>query len=167
MAAARARGKRERDGLPVPTCPVPAPTCPTALEDGASRDLWRQIAETVEHTRWGRTEEAVRVARRLVEEHDLVPEAHYVLGLALDAAAQDGSAINAYRGAVFLDPGFAHAHWRLALVLAATGQFDMAVSAARWAVRVIANETDVRVKYLSDLDRSDLTQMMEQTLEWS
>ncbi len=149
-----------------PRKPVAAASRSATPADAEPDDLWAQIAETIEHTRFGRAEEAMSAARRLVEEHQLAPEAHYTLGLALEADAQVQSAISAYRSAVFLDSGFAHAHWRSALALATTGQTDAAVAAARWAVRVISSESDARVSYLSDLDRKDLTEMMEQTVAW-
>lgn len=140
--------------------------CNNASQTKAAGDVWPEIVEMIDYAKRGRSQEAVSAARRFASGNELLPEAHYALGVALETAEDSARAIDAYRKAAFLDSGFAHAHWRLALLWASLGRSDRAVSEARWAVRAIARETDARIWYLSRVDRPELTHIMGHTLEW-
>lgn len=151
---------------PAPERPPAATRCVAAVPDTGSCNVWPGVLEVLRHVKFSRNGEAVSAARRLVEDQQLVPEAHYVLGLALEASGQSECAIGAYRNAIFLDADFAQAHWRLGLTLAAIGQRGRAIAAVHWAIKLMPTEHDARVQRLSDIGRGELTRTMERTSEW-
>ncbi len=130
------------------------------------RDLWPDIVTVIDDSRHGRDARAVSTARRLVTESEFSPQVRYVLGVALEMSGKTAGAVDAYREATFLDPGFAVAHWRLAQMLGSWKQMDRAVSEAQWALGTIADQSEEHVRRLTDVGKAAMTRMMEQTLEW-
>ncbi len=139
---------------------------PGASGVGDGRDWWSDVTRVLEHMQAGRRDQAFALSQQLVAENELLPEAHYALGLVLEEAGDVTGAVNCYSRATFLDTTFAHAHWRLALTEGVWKLGSRAIAEGRWAVRAIARDSDARIKHLSGIGRRDLTKMMEQTLEW-
>jgi tetratricopeptide (TPR) repeat protein len=119
-AAAKAQGRRG-------TAPV------------ASEDIGALLRLGIEKARIGATGQAVELFNKAVATGPEVAEAHYNLGVALEARGEVVDAVAAYREAVFLEPGLASAHNNLGMALSRLGQREKAVAAYRQAVTTSAS----------------------------
>lgn len=158
----RARRRRAPSTVAEPRRRADAP----AVEAEAVCAEWPAVQELLQLVRAGPGERAVEAARAYAARAEVVPDAHFALGAALEMAGEIEAARHAYRRAVFLDRGFALAHWRLAMLLAQAGQLDRADLEARAAVRTLAKESLERLQALSDLEPRELEKTLEDSLAW-
>lgn len=110
----------------------------------------------------GRFEQALAVVEGALREEPFAPELHFVLGMAFAAREAWSDAEVAFRRAVFLDPGFALAHFELARSCHATGHFERAKAAYDRALRALDEPSDGAPRP----DRSELSGMSPELLRF-
>ncbi|MEU8818717.1 CheR family methyltransferase [Actinoplanes sp. NPDC048796] len=93
----------------------------------------------------GRLGEAIALARRLIEENGLDPDAHQLLGLCLEGGSAVAEAIGQYRLAAYLDPGFALPRMRLGQLARRGGDDRAAAGELERALDLLARETEERI----------------------
>jgi chemotaxis protein methyltransferase CheR len=93
----------------------------------------------------GRLDEATVLARRLIDESGLYPDAHQLLGLCLEEASAVDEAIRQYRLAAYLDPGFALPRLRLGQLARRHGDARAAAADLERAMDLLAREDEERI----------------------
>ncbi|HVI88518.1 MAG TPA: CheR family methyltransferase [Dongiaceae bacterium] len=82
----------------------------------ASRDRDMLVLEAMLLTQNGKVAAAKEVCLNLLRTDELNPAAHYVLALCFETAGSQTEALEQYRVAIYLDPGFAMPHLHLGLL---------------------------------------------------
>ncbi|SNY40660.1 CheR family methyltransferase [Paractinoplanes atraurantiacus] len=93
----------------------------------------------------GRLGEAIILARRLIEENGLDPDAHQLLGLCLEGGSAVAEAIGQYRLAAYLDPGFALPRMRLGQLARRHGDERTAAGELERALDLLTHEKEERI----------------------
>ena len=93
----------------------------------------------------GRLDEAMVVARRLVENEGLNADAHQLLGLCLEGGHSVDDAIAQYRLAAYLDPAFAQPRLRLGQLARRRGEDRPAAADLEHALGLLAFEQAERI----------------------
>ncbi|XVV09141.1 CheR family methyltransferase [Actinoplanes sp. CA-131856] len=93
----------------------------------------------------GRLGEAITLARRLIEENGLDPDAHQLLGLCLEGGSAVAEAISQYRLAAYLDPGFALPRMRLGQLARRHGDERTAAGELERALDLLTQEKEERI----------------------
>lgn len=93
----------------------------------------------------GRFDEATALARRLIDDNGLDPDAHQLLGLCREAAAAMDEAVAQYRLAAYLDPAFALARLRLGQLARGRGDDREAAVELERAHELLPDEDDERI----------------------
>ena len=93
----------------------------------------------------GRLGEATGLARRLIDESGLYPDAHQLLGLCLEDYSAEDEAIGQYRLAAYLDPTFALPRLRLGQLARRRGDARAAAVELERALELLAREDEERI----------------------
>ncbi len=93
----------------------------------------------------GKLDDAVALARGLIDDHGLNPDAHQLLGLCLEDGSAVAEAIGQYRLAAYLDPGFALPRMRLGQLARRQGDERTAAGELERALDLLAQEDDERI----------------------
>jgi chemotaxis protein methyltransferase CheR len=93
----------------------------------------------------GRIDEATATARRLIDDDGLDADAHQLHAVCLEGAGAPDTAVEQYRIAAYLDPGFALPRLRLGLLARRVGDERAAAAELGRALSLLADEDDVRI----------------------
>ncbi|GAA0503727.1 protein-glutamate O-methyltransferase [Paractinoplanes deccanensis] len=93
----------------------------------------------------GRLGEAIALARRLLDENGLDPDAHQLLGVCLEGGSAVAEAIGEYRLAAYLDPGFALPRMRLGQLARRSGDERTAAGELERALDLLTKEKEERI----------------------
>lgn len=113
----------------------------------------------------GRAQEAAQLCSTLLASDDLNPSAQYLMGFCDEQRGLRAAAIESYRAAIYLDPGFALPHLRLGQLFRREGDLGQARRELAEASILLAGESSARILLfgngfsraaLIDLCRSEL-----------
>ena len=93
----------------------------------------------------GRLGEAIVLARRLVDDNGLYPDAHQLLGLCLEGGSAVAEAVGEYRLAAYLDQGFALPRLRLGQLARRQGDERTAATELERALELLPYEDEERI----------------------
>ena len=130
----------------------------TAAGGGAERCRGR-VRQLGDEGRWV---EAAQACAPLLERDRLDPHVHFLYALILERMHDHGGAEQAFRRAIYLDRGFAVAHYHLALLLAKTERRESALHSLRNVQRLLAGlDANHQIAGTDGLTVGDLAQLAE------
>jgi chemotaxis protein methyltransferase CheR len=132
-----------------PVKPLPAPT---AVPAG---DLSPELDDALQAANQGELQVALEATARALSRDALDTNAHFLRGLALRGLGRPAEAINAFRSALYVDPGFALAAFEMGRALEACGDETSAVRAYNQALKTF-DRTPERVLAFSQVYSGDV-----------
>ena len=93
----------------------------------------------------GRLDEAIALARRLIDDNGLYADAHQLLGVCLEGGSAVAEALGEYRLAAYLDPRFALPRLRLGQLARRHGDERTAADELERALDLLAHEDEERI----------------------
>lgn len=141
---------------------IPAPINMSVIEEQKSTDT--KIIELFNSITEGNGLESISKIEELIEENDLLPEAYYLLGLALEAEDKPLAALTNYSKATFLDPDFTDAYWKKSLLLKSLGESKKAIKAAKNAYRSLIQNK--KSDFVQRYQPTNLKKQIEDSLRW-
>ena len=93
----------------------------------------------------GRIDEAIATARRLIDDDGLDADARQLHAVCLEEAGAPETAVEQYRAAAYLDPGFALPRLRLGQLARRNGDERTAAGELDRALALLADEDDMRI----------------------
>jgi chemotaxis protein methyltransferase CheR len=93
----------------------------------------------------GRIDEAIATARQLIDDDGLDADARQLHAVCLEGAGAPDTAVEQYRAAAYLDPGFALPRLRLGQLARRIGDERAAAGELGRALALLAEEDDLRI----------------------
>jgi chemotaxis protein methyltransferase CheR len=143
--------------------PLPAAAAPVALATPPSAATLRQVRDLADRGSW---QAAAALGRQLTESDPLSAPAHFTLGLISESIGAPAGAERALRRAIYLDRGFALAHYHLATCLQSAGKPEQARKSFENVVQLLADRpADERIEHGDGINVADLSEMAKLHLE--
>jgi chemotaxis protein methyltransferase CheR len=123
----------------------------------------RQVRDLADRGSW---QAAAALGRQLTESDPLSAPAHFTLGLISESIGAPAGAERALRRAIYLDRGFALAHYHLATCLQSAGKPEQARKSFENVVQLLADRpADERIEHGDGINVADLSEMAKLHLE--
>jgi chemotaxis methyl-accepting protein methylase len=124
--------------------PVEPPPAPAAVPDV---ELSSELEDALQAANQGDLEAALEATARALSRDALDADAHFLRGLALRGLGRQAEAISAFRGALYVDPGFGLAAFEMGRVLEACGDEPSAARAYNQALKAFDRTPDGILDY--------------------